>query len=172
MRFNSKLALGVLAISGLAGMAGVALGQNAPAVTPDTPTTPTAPHGWHRHHRPGMLGGGLMIALHQLNLTASQREQVHTILQTARSQAQANRSTASSDFLVLSNPGDPNYATALQSAEQRATARIQRASQLEQQIYAVLTPAQQQALPGVLANLQANRGKWHGNGAPTPPPAT
>jgi Spy/CpxP family protein refolding chaperone len=167
MNFRSRLVLGAVALGGMIGLAGLAVGQEAPAAG----TAP--PAGWHRHARPGMLpGGGLLIALRQLDLSPSQRQQVRTILQSARGQFAPDRDAARSDFLALSNPGDPNYAAALQAAEQRASARIEQAGKIEQQIYEVLTGAQQQALPGVLASLQANRGKWQHGGPPPAPPAS
>jgi Spy/CpxP family protein refolding chaperone len=167
MRFTSKLALGALALGGMVGLAGMALGQEPPAAGSG------GPPAWHRHHLPGLMpGGGLLIALRQLDLSPAQQQQVRTILKTARGQFAPDREAAQSEFLVLSNPGDPNYAAALQAAEQRATARIEQASKIEQQIYGVLTGAQQQALPGVLASLQANRGKWQHGGPPPAPPAS
>ncbi len=164
MRFTSKLTLGAMALAGMIGLASMALGQEAPAA---------GPPAWHRHHHPGMLpGGGLLIALRQLNLSPSQQQQVRTILKTARGQLAPDRDAARTEFLALSNPGDPNYPAAVQAAEQRATARIEQASRIEQQIYGVLDTAQQQALPGVLASLQASRGKWQHGGPPAPPPAS
>jgi Spy/CpxP family protein refolding chaperone len=166
MKFTSRFALGAMALGGMIGMAGMALGQEAPAAGT------SGPPAWHRHVHPGMLpGGGLLIALRQLDLSPAQRQQVRTILQSARGQFTPDRDAARSDFLALSNPGDPNYQAAVQAAEQRATARIEQASKIEQQIYGVLTTAQQQALPGVLASLQANRGSAQHGGPPAPPPA-
>ncbi|HXN10293.1 MAG TPA: hypothetical protein VN859_03565 [Steroidobacteraceae bacterium] len=167
MRFTSKLVLGALALGGMAGLAGIALGQDAPAAGS------AGPPAWHRHHHPELMpGGGLLIALRQLDLSPAQQQQVRTILKTARGQFAPDRAAAQSQFLVLSNPGDPNYLAALQAAEQRATARIEQASKVEQQIYGVLTGPQQQALPGVLASLQANRRGWQHGTPPAPPPAS
>jgi Spy/CpxP family protein refolding chaperone len=46
------------------------------------------------------------------------------------------------DRLALMNPGDPNYAAAVQSAKKRAADRIQHMSDLKQQLYNVLTAEQ------------------------------
>ena len=65
---------------------------------------------------------------------------------------------------VLANPGDPNYATALQTAKTKFEARMQSESELQGQIYNVLTPAQKAQLPTVLASMkaqaQARRAQW------------
>ena len=56
---------------------------------------------------------------------------------------------------ALANPGDPNYATALQSAKTFASTRIQQESELQGQIYNVLTAQQKAQLPTVLASMKA-----------------
>jgi hypothetical protein len=56
---------------------------------------------------------------------------------------------------VLGNPGDANYATALQSAKTLAATRIQNESELQGQIYNVLTAQQKAQLPTVLASMKA-----------------
>jgi Spy/CpxP family protein refolding chaperone len=172
MTFKPKLVLGALAIGAVVGLAGLGLAGVAAAQDAPAASSTGSPNAWHPHHRPGMmLGGGLLIALRQLNLTAAQQQQVRAILHTAREQQRADgRGADRSEFLVLSNPGDPNYATALQAAEQRASARVEQAGQVEQQIYGVLTAAQQQALPGVLSNLQANH-HWQHEAPSAAPPA-
>ena len=103
-----------------------------------------------------MAGGGLMHALHQLNLTPAQQQSVHTILTAARSQFAAERKAGGGpDFTALSNPGDPTYATAKQELQTRIANHIQEQTQPEQAIYKVLTPEQQQQLPGILASMKA-----------------
>jgi len=103
------------------------------------------------HGGGGMEGGrGLMLA-RGLNLTDAQKQQIHTILSTARQNAMKEmkdgkpgdgKAGPMSDRLALMNPGDPNYAAAVQSAKKRAADRIQHMSDLHQQIYNVLTADQ------------------------------
>jgi len=103
------------------------------------------------HGGGGMEGGrGLMLA-RGLNLTDAQKQQIHTILSTARQNAMKEmkdgkpgdgKAGPMSDQLALMNPGDPNYAAAVQSAKKRAADRIQHMSDLHQQIYNVLTADQ------------------------------
>ena len=96
--------------------------------------------------RGGMEGGrGFMLA-RGLNLTDAQKQQIHTILGTARQNAmkemQDHKPGGAPDRLALMNPGDPNYAAAVQSAKKRAADRIQHMSDLKQQLYNVLTAEQ------------------------------
>jgi Spy/CpxP family protein refolding chaperone len=173
MKFNRNVGLLVLAMASIGTAAGVASAQTT---TPSTTTTTTAPatgHKWHRHHGGFMLGMTLR-ATKQLNLTADQQASIKTILSTARAQAKAaHAANASSvDMTVLANPGDPNYATALQSAKTLASTRIQNQSELQGQIYNVLTAQQKAQLPTVLASMKAQaaqrRAAWeqkHATGA-------
>ena len=96
-------------------------------------------------------------ATKQLNLTADQQASIKTILTTARAQAKAAHASGQApvDIAVLGNPGDPNYATALQSAKTLAATHIQNESELQSQIYNVLTAEQKAQLPTVLATLKA-----------------
>jgi len=156
MKFNRNVGLLVLAMASIGTAAGVASAQTT---TPSTTTTTTAPatgHKWHGHHGGFMLGMTLR-ATKQLNLTAEQQASIKTILSTARAQAKAaHAANASSvDMSVLGNPGDANYATALQSAKSLASTRIQNESEIQGQIYNVLTAQQKAQLPTVLASMKA-----------------
>jgi Spy/CpxP family protein refolding chaperone len=156
MKFNRNVGLLVLAMASMGTAAGVASAQTT---TPSTTTTTTAPatgHKWHRHHG-GFLLGATLRATKQLNLTADQQASIKTILSTARAQAKAAHAASSSsvDIAVLGNPGDANYATALQSAKTLAATRIQNESEIQGQIYNVLTAQQKAQLPTVLASIKA-----------------
>jgi Spy/CpxP family protein refolding chaperone len=162
MKFNRNVGLLVLAMASIGTAAGVASAQTT---TPSTTTTTTAPatgHKWHRHHG-GFLLGMTLRATKQLNLTADQQASIKTILSTARAQAKAaHAANASSvDMSVLGNPGDANYATALQSAKSLASTRIQNESEIQGQIYNVLTAQQKAQLPTVLASMKAQAAQRH-----------
>jgi protein CpxP len=158
MKLNRNVGLLVLAMASISSAAGIAYAQTT---TPSTTTTTTAPagagHKWHRHHGGGMLLGMTLRATKQLSLTADQQASIKTILTTAREQAKAAHAAGQSpvDMTVLANPGDPNYATALQSAKTFASTRIQNESELQGQIYNVLTAQQKAQLPTVLAAMKA-----------------
>ena len=114
---------------------------------------------WHHHdmhgHGPGFAGEpGLMGVLHELDLTSAQKDQVHGILSADHAQMKSERQGVLADLPALGNPGDPQHAAAVQSAEKRAADRVQHRSAIDQQIYAVLTPAQQAQLPKLLADMQ------------------
>jgi Spy/CpxP family protein refolding chaperone len=120
-----------------------------------TATTP-APGGRHRHHRHGgMLVGVMLRATRQLNLTADQQTTIKGILSNARAQHQAAAGTAGLDLMTLANPGDPNYAAALQNAKTAAASRLDEQVQLQGQIYNVLTADQKAKLPQVLADMKS-----------------
>jgi Spy/CpxP family protein refolding chaperone len=160
MKSNRNVGLLVLAMAGIASATGIASAAdttNAQTAAPaTTATTPAAGHERHRHHG-GMLVGMTLHAAKQLNLTAEQQATIKTIMSNAHAQAKAARASgrAPLDITVLGNPGDPNYATALQGAKTLAATRIQTESELQGQIYNVLTAQQKAQLPTVLAAMKA-----------------
>ena len=179
MKLNRNVGLLVLAIAsiGVGGAVGIASAQTpAPAATTTTPSTAPTGHGGHKWHghRGGMLLGMTLRATKQLNLSAEQQASIKSILANARAQAKAAHASGQApvDMTALANPGDPNYATALQSAKTFASNRIQQESELQGQIYNVLTAQQKAQLPTVLASMKAEaaqrRANWeqkHANGA-------
>lgn len=125
-------------------------------------------HRCHHHHHWGHGGGGMqgrnqgiLRAFHELNLSAAQRQQIHGIVSSARQQFATQRASGAADMAVLMNPGDPNYAAAVQAAKKRAADRIQRVSDLKLQLYNVLTPDQKSQLSRSIAN-------WKAKGQPAP----
>ncbi len=176
MKLNRNVGLLALAIAsiGVGGAVGIASAQTpAPATTNAAPAAGHAGHKWHGHHG-GMLVGMTLRATKQLNLSADQQASIKSILANARAQAKAAHASgqAAVDMTALANPGDPNYATALQSAKMLASNRIQQESELQGQIYNVLTAQQKAQLPTVLASMKAQaeqrRANWeqnHANGA-------
>jgi Spy/CpxP family protein refolding chaperone len=154
MKNRAKWLMVALAMTGVAG---AVMGQTASSSGSSSGATTGTPGGHHwRHHHGMMASGGLLHALHQLNLTPAQQQSVHTILTAARSQFAAERKAGGGpDFTALSNPGDPNYATAKQELQTRMASHIQEQTQTEEAIYKVLTTQQQQQLPGILANMKA-----------------
>jgi len=151
MKSRTKWLMVALAMTGIAG---AVMGQSADG---SNPGGPGRGDGHHWHHGGGMmLTGGLLRAFHQLDLTPAQQQTVHTILAAARAQAQAERKAAGKpDFTVLSNPGDPNYAAALQALQAQMTSRLQEQSQTEQALYKVLNSTQQAQLVTVLASMKS-----------------
>jgi Spy/CpxP family protein refolding chaperone len=69
---------------------------------------------------------------------------------------------------AMMNPGDPNYAAAVQAAKKRAADRIQRFSDLTLQLYNVLTPDQKAQLSKSKATWKARMAQ-HAQGPKGPP---
>ena len=166
MKLNRTLSLLLVATATVG--TGAAVAAASTTATPSaTATTAPAPGGkhWHHGHRGGgMLVGVMLRATRQLNLTADQEASIKSILSNARAQRQADAGTAPIDMMTLANPGDPNYATALQNAKAAAAARLQNEVQVQGQIYNVLTADQKAKLPQVLADMkskfEARRAAW------------
>jgi Spy/CpxP family protein refolding chaperone len=171
MKLNTRCGVLVIALASL----GAGIAASALAAPPaDSSTAPAgSPYQGRFFHRGG-LGGGFMLgtmlrASRQLNLSSEQQSQIKTILLSARSQMRAQGPGAGADIAVLGNPADPNFATALQTAKMAAANRIQRESELQAQVYNVLTTEQKAQLPGVLAGMKAKmaaRRAQHGGVAP------
>ena len=167
MKLNRTLSLLLVATATVGAGAAVAAASTTTTSTSATTTTNApAPGGkhWHHGHRGGMLVGVMLRATRQLNLTADQQASIKSIMSNARSQRQAAAGTAGVDMMTLANPGDPNYATALQNAKAAAAAHLQNEVELQSQIYNVLTPDQKAKLPQVLAEMksrfEARRATW------------
>jgi Spy/CpxP family protein refolding chaperone len=165
MKLNRTLGLALVATATVGtGAAVAAVSTTTTPATTAAATTP-APGGKHWHHRHGgMLVGVMLRATHQLNLTAEQETTIKGILNTARAQHGTATGTGSVDMTALANPGDPNYATALQNAKTAAATRLQKQVELQSQIYNVLTADQKAKLPQVLADMkskaEARRAAW------------
>lgn len=169
MKLNRNVGLLALAIAsiGAGGAVGIASAQApapAAAAAAVASNAPAMGHGWHRHC------GGMMLAMtlratKQLNLTAEQQASIKSILANAREQMKAAHASGQApvDMAVLANPGDPNYATALQSAKTLAANRIQTESEVQSQVYNVLTPEQKAQLPTVLASMKAEAAQRRAN---------
>jgi Spy/CpxP family protein refolding chaperone len=98
--------------------------------------------------------------LRKLGLSADQKAQVQGILadaQAARQKNAAERQAARAQMAALANPGDPNYAAALETAKTRAAEAIQKRSDLQVSLYNVLTPQQKAQLTQLIAERRAQR---------------
>jgi periplasmic protein CpxP/Spy len=133
----------------------------AAAVHAANSTDLTAPSAagqhWHAHHHGP--GGRFMHVLKQLNLTAEQKTQVKSIFETAKPQFKSLGANMRSNAEALAglSPSDPGYPALLATAKANAAARIQQMSDVKAQIFAVLTKAQQEQIPQIIA---ADKAKW------------
>jgi Spy/CpxP family protein refolding chaperone len=123
---------------------------------PADPAPVSSPAGDVRHGR----HGGAHRLLAKLNLSTDQWTQVRSIYAQNRARAQSLAATARANRSALATtpPTDhPAYDSLVAAAKDNAVARQQLRSDVWSQIYAVLTPAQQQAIPGIVAAEQAAR---------------
>jgi Spy/CpxP family protein refolding chaperone len=116
-------------------------------------------HGFGRHG--AGPDGALMPLLGKLNLTDDQKAQIHTLLGNARTQARSENQGQAVSLAALGNPADPQHDAAVQAAKVRAADRVQRMSDVQQQIFAVLTPAQKAQVPQLLADMQQRMAARH-----------
>jgi Spy/CpxP family protein refolding chaperone len=112
----------------------------------------------HRHgqmHRHG--GAPLMGTLKHLDLTAEQKQSVQSIFESNAQQRQALRDQQRSNRAVLASmmPDDPNYPELIATQKKLATDAIQQASDIQTQVYALLTPEQKVRVPQLLAERKA-----------------
>ena len=127
---------------------------------PDTaaPAQGVAPqsHGGHWH---GHGHGEFRHVLHKLNLTPEQKTQIKAIFATAKPDFQTKFAAARANHEALESmsPNDPGYPAALATEKANAAARVQAASDMRAQIYAILTPAQQAQIPSIIAADRATR---------------
>lgn len=110
-----------------------------------------------------MLDAPMLASFRRLELTDEQRQHVRQILITAHQRGTTGAGAAHAagtgrqDMAAIFNPGDPRYARAVQAAKDRAAARIQQATDTQQALYNVLTPAQKTQLSQIFAQRQERR---------------
>jgi Spy/CpxP family protein refolding chaperone len=120
---------------------------------------PTQGQHWHHgHHGRGM--GGMGFVLHKLNLTADQKAQVKAIFAGEKSQFEALHTSGKTNHAALATtpPNDPSYPALIETEQHNAATRISLMHQTWKQVYeTVLTKAQRDSIPGIVAAAQAER---------------
>ena len=120
------------------------------------------PRGGFGMGGPG-AGAGLERIAQQLSLTDAQKASIRDIVRQSRQAGQGSGGSPQ-NMAALLIPADPNHASAVAAAKQRAADRVQQMVDTEAKIYAVLTPDQQAQLANLIANRAANR--TNGKGGP------
>jgi protein CpxP len=159
MHMNSirKLLAGSLLAAGALATAGASISIATAADAAATTTPPAGGHGGWHHHRHGH--GHWMFS--KLNLTDEQKAQVKTIMTAAGPQMKSihQQMHANSMKLGQTAPNDPNYAgTVSEVSQANAALHAQMITQREQvraSVFKILTPAQQQQLAALKAEMQA-----------------
>jgi hypothetical protein len=97
-------------------------------------------------------------------LSDDQKQRIQSMLSTEREQLRANMDAQRTQREALANPGDAGYAAAVQAAQAAAAKAVQDRSNLQVQIYGLLTSDQQAQLPKVLADMKSRaeqrRAEW------------
>jgi Spy/CpxP family protein refolding chaperone len=127
----------------------------------------------HQHgpqRQPGGPERSFIEILHKLDLSADQQEKIRSVLGNAHAQWRSESGRDLADLPALGNPGDPQHAAAVAAAKARAAERIALWSDAEQQVYTLLTPAQQARLPQLLTELQKEIAARHRDDPPGGPP--
>jgi len=130
----------------------------AASTTPAPADNTAGDHHWGHRHEGGF--GPMGFVLHKLNLTAEQKTQVKGILAGQKSQFETLRASmkANREALATTPPSDPSYPALIQTAQTNAATRIKLASETWAAVYGnVLTKAQHDAIPGIVAAAQAQR---------------
>jgi Spy/CpxP family protein refolding chaperone len=129
------------------------------AATTASTAPPPGEAGWHHgHHHHGL--GPMGFVLHQLNLTADQKARVKGVFNDEKSQFEALRTSSKSnrEALATTPPTDAGYPALIQTAQTNAATRIKLESEAWAAVYQnVLSKAQQDAIPGIVAAAQASR---------------
>ena len=100
------------------------------------------------------------LVLHKLNLTDAQKTQIKAIFAGEKSQFEALRASvkANREALETTAPSSPDYPSLVQKAQENAAQRIKLESETWSQIHgSVLTKAQQDSIPGIVAAARAQR---------------
>ena len=148
------LATGVAGFERLRGDHCGGSGRRQPA-----PTDAAGAHHWHHGHPGGPLGE-MGFVLHKLNLSAEEKASIKQIFAEQKSQFEALRASSKSnrEALATTPPTDTAaYGALVKTAQTNASTRISLMSETWSKIYGVLTPAHQQAIPGIVAAAQAAR---------------
>jgi len=120
----------------------------APADSPPTHNHKMMHHHMMMHDRP------FLMVVHQLDPTADQRKQIHALIEKSEAQQKSSMMDHQAEFSGLMNPGDANYASAVQAAKDAAVARIEMRSQDNMAIYNLLTAEQKAKIPQVLDQMK------------------
>jgi Spy/CpxP family protein refolding chaperone len=97
--------------------------------------------------------------LEALGLSDAQREQVRAIHEKGRAQVETLESNghANHDKIMGLSPKDPAFTSLVKAEKENAAARVQLRADLWSQIYAVLTPAQQNMIPVLITAAKNER---------------
>jgi periplasmic protein CpxP/Spy len=118
-------------------------------------------HAMHHRGEPP-----LARVIQQLDLTDAQRESLRSLLESTKAQREAfhaqQREATKGSMTTL--PDDPNYPALIETRKQLASTAIQQRSDLNVQMYALLTPEQKARVPQLIEELKVQAKEQRGNG--------
>jgi periplasmic protein CpxP/Spy len=121
----------------------------------------------HGGMRVNHFSGGHSLAglIEKLDLTEAQRENIRGILDASQSQRKAFREQhhEAMKASLTTLPDDPNYLALVEKRKQLASEAIQQRSDLNAQIYAVLTPEQKAQVPQLIEDVKAEMKERRGD---------
>jgi protein CpxP len=149
-----------------AGAALTAVAGSGVAAAADDAAAPPPPgaNGWHH-------GGGPWHLLGKLGLSAAQKQQIKDIMAAAHPQMQSLHEQMRANTLKLqqTKPTDPNYTSIASQVSQThgslAAQAVTQHAEVRAQVFKVLTPAQQEQLATLEAQMPQHR---QGRGGPPP----
>lgn len=138
---------------------------------------PSHEHGGKHVHRMHMMhfGGEPPLArlVQKLDLTDEQRQSLEALLESSKDQRQSlhEQQRANFEASLTTLPDDPSYPAMIEKRKQLAVESIQQRSDLNVQIYALLTPEQKAKVPALIeetkAQMMERRGERHRRGSDT-----
>lgn len=125
-------------------------------------------HGGKHPHRMHMVhfGGEAPLArlVKKLELTDEQRQSLEALLESSETGRKDlhERQRANFEASLTTLPDDPGYPAMIEARKQLALESIQQRSDLNVQIYALLTPEQKAQVPALIEEMKTRARHWRG----------
>jgi Spy/CpxP family protein refolding chaperone len=118
-------------------------------------------HAKHRMHMHGFAFGGetpLTRLVQRLDLSEEQRQNLDSLLDSKRAEQESlqEQQRANVEASLTTLPDDPAYPALVEKRKELASTAIQQRSDLNVQIYALLTPEQKARVPQLIEEMRAH----------------
>jgi len=159
---KAKIFLLAACLAGAAGITSGALAETN-AGQAQSPTVRMAHRHMHGHGHHGQPP--LARLVQKLDLTQAQRQSLQSLLDATAAERKAlreqQRALMKESFTTL--PDSPNYPALVEKRKQLASAAIQQRSDLNVQIYALLTPEQKAEIPKLIEDMKSRAKERRGH---------
>jgi periplasmic protein CpxP/Spy len=117
--------------------------------------------GKHRTHMHGFAFGGetpLVRLVQRLDLSEEQRQNLDSLVESKRAEQEnlQEQQRANFEASLTTLPDDPAYPALVEKRKELASTAIQQRSDLNVQIYALLTPEQKAQVPQLIEEMRAH----------------